>query len=440
MQIRFNKSSGNVLFGTIFITGIICMYLGGYLTLVRNEHKLTNRSQTWNMAIPVAEAGVEEAMTHLQSTFPVIKAGNGWNYNAGGNLEKLRVLNTNEYFYTVIQENGGKPIITSTGYARPPVEANFISRTIEVTTTYTSYKFNGMVVRETATLGGNTITLDSFDSSTNAYSTNGVYDSRKRRDNAILATLSTNSAAIKLINADVWGKVASANSTGTNKSIVFSPNASVGDLAWHAAGKTGLQTNHYDYNVNITVESVVSPITSAIPPPAGPTNSGYAYALATGDYRFDSTLKPFQGAIHVTGNARLLVNANVDLSMLRIDPGASLEMYVAGGSADLGGNMVNINGQASNFKYFGLPGNTNISAGGGDSFTAIIYAPDAALKLNGNGGTYAFSGASLTKSVHFGGSYDFHYDESAKNETKKGYVITAWNEISNPAVAKVANR
>jgi hypothetical protein len=432
MQIHFQKSSGNVLFGTLFITGIICLYLGGYLSLVRNEDKMTKRSQTWNEALPIAEAGIEEAMTHLQTTFPNIKPGNGWSAS-GTSLVKKRFFN-DDYFITIISNNAvGDPIIISTGSVREPIGTNFISRTVKVTTLTTTYTIPGMVVRETANLTGTKIALDSFDSSNSTNSTNGRYDVTKRRDKALLATLSTNAASIDMGNADVWGKLASAHGATITKPIT-GPNSVVGSTKWHNDGNKGIEAGAYTDDVNMTVDSVTAPFTSALPPPAGVKDKrlGFDWELTggsnvTNDYRFDGAT--FGGSVHVTGNVRLLVNGNVALSTLQIESGSSLEMYVAGASADLGGNLVNIDGFASNFKYFGLPTNTKLIAGGKDAFTAMIYAPDADLTLNGNGGTTDFSGASITKSVRFLGNYNFHFDESTKNKTKKGYVIVTWDEI-----------
>src|SRR5690606_25285186 len=98
MKINRNRTEGNVLFGTLFTTGIICLYMGSYLTLVRSENNVTKRSQTWNMAIPVAEAGIEEALTYLQTSFPDLKTTGKWTPMGNGALYKTNALSADEYY------------------------------------------------------------------------------------------------------------------------------------------------------------------------------------------------------------------------------------------------------------------------------------------------------------------------------------------------------
>src|SRR5688572_29059746 len=99
MKINLKKTQGGVLFATLFTTGIICLYLGSYLALVSSESRVTTRSQTWNMAMPVAEAGVEEAMSHLKATYPNLTDNNGWSYRNGTTyLIKTQQLSLDEKY------------------------------------------------------------------------------------------------------------------------------------------------------------------------------------------------------------------------------------------------------------------------------------------------------------------------------------------------------
>ncbi|MEO7300643.1 MAG: hypothetical protein ABI042_18930, partial [Verrucomicrobiota bacterium] len=61
----FNQNRGSVLVVTLVITGILGFTLASYLTLVGTQSRSVSRSQTWNYSIPVAEAGIEEAIVHL---------------------------------------------------------------------------------------------------------------------------------------------------------------------------------------------------------------------------------------------------------------------------------------------------------------------------------------------------------------------------------------
>ncbi len=428
MKISFKKTRGNVLFATLFITGLISVGLGSYLNMVRSENQFTEHSQTWNLAVPVAEAGIEEALAQLQATFSDLQSNNGWT-RKGNVLMKERKLNDNEKYIVCIDANGAAPIIVSEGFTRAPRQKDFVSRTIRVNTKIDGYPLAGMgsIALTTISMNGST-EFDSFDSTTNTASTNGKYVSAKRGAEGYLATLSSGDN-IQLGNGDVWGKIASAPG-GTPQ---IGPNGRVGDAAWQSKGK-GIQPGAYAPDMNFTVEPVTAPFTSGLPP-AG--TSGSAQVLGTGDYAAEN----LSGTLLVTGKARLLVTKSFNLSKLvisNITGTASLELYVAAPSVNLSGNgQLNVNGRAANFKYFGLaenkdlnwPGNKTFNAGGNGEFTAMIYAPLTDLILHGGGNGDGFSGASLTKSMTIKGNYGVHYDKSLANEMNKGYIAISWDEM-----------
>jgi hypothetical protein len=65
--------------GTI---AVVAMILGSYLTLVEGQSDSVYRSQCYNAAIPVAEAGLEEGLTLLNKYYPnVMSSGGSWTNN-----------------------------------------------------------------------------------------------------------------------------------------------------------------------------------------------------------------------------------------------------------------------------------------------------------------------------------------------------------------------
>lgn len=119
-------------------------------------------------------------------------------------------------------------------------------------------------------------------------------------------------------------------------------------------------------------------------------------------------------------------------SKITINTNASLNMYVQGDTGKIGGQGVfNDSGNATNFYYWGLSSNTSLSFSGNAAFTGVIYAPNAALQLNGGGNNiYDFVGASITDSVKMNGHFNFHYDEDLRNNgPRSGFVISDWEEI-----------
>src|SRR5258707_1101486 len=66
MKITSGKSEeGSMLAIAIITCAILGTMLGSYLVLINSRNQAAMRAMGWNAAIPVLEAGIEEALTHL---------------------------------------------------------------------------------------------------------------------------------------------------------------------------------------------------------------------------------------------------------------------------------------------------------------------------------------------------------------------------------------
>src|SRR6267154_4351340 len=148
MEIPNSKTkfdSGSVLVAAVVMSAVIALVLGSYLTVLASRNRITMRSQSWNEAVPVVEAGLEEAFTHLQSDGSGSLAANGWSavmINSSLVYQKTRHFTNTGFFndksyYVVTLSNAttGSPVIYSQGYVPAPLETNYISRLVQVTTT-----------------------------------------------------------------------------------------------------------------------------------------------------------------------------------------------------------------------------------------------------------------------------------------------------------------
>src|SRR5882724_9613978 len=72
---------GSALLATLCAASVICLALASYLSLVLAQQTSVARSQAWNAALGMAEAGVEEGLAQLNgnSTF----SANGWGGSGG---------------------------------------------------------------------------------------------------------------------------------------------------------------------------------------------------------------------------------------------------------------------------------------------------------------------------------------------------------------------
>lgn len=430
MKFALERRRGSVLTLILVVIILIGVTLGSYLKLVSNQNQSIVRSQQWNAAIPLAEAGIEEAMAHLNKNI-TNRATDGWKID-GTNVVKERMLGLDKYVVAITKDLD-PPVVVSEGHVWIPTKEKFVEppRRIRVTTTNDGLFSKAMVAKGTIDLSGNNVTSDSFDSSDPKYSTGGQYDSTKSKDNGDIATNSSLENSLDVGNADIWGKV----STGPGGTIDIGPNGAVGDKAWHALGKNGIKSGWSSDDMNVQFPDVKLPFTSGFAPGSGTVNgTNYAYTIGNGNYVLDALSMSGQDAMIVTGNAMLLVKGDVDLtgkSFIYIAPGASLQLFVGGSSAKFGGNgIANPGGKAQNFGLWGLPSNKSVSMHGNAAFTGTIYAPQADLTLGGGGkDKYDFVGSSVTGTVKMNGHFSFHYDEAlGKFGPRRGYTITSWAE------------
>jgi hypothetical protein len=432
MKIRTRKEAGGILVVALVLSAIMGAALASYMGVVRSQHRSVARSTAWNTAIPIAEAGVEEALSHIN--FNTNRATAGWALVGGTNYFKSRTIAGARYEVTV-STNFLRPVITAKAFVSIPSSTNMLKRGIRVACTNRNTGIKGMLAKGKMYFGGDVI-ADSFDSTDPAASTGGAYDPAKKSDEAYIGTNGKGGAIIEANGSvQLFGSVA----TGPTGTVVASGGAKVGDAAWQASGSTGIQSGHSEDDMNVFFPDVEKPFTSgyAIPLPliylVGGTN--YSYALGSGTYQMTalSMSSPGQRMI-VTGHAILYVTGDINMSAhgyIYIAPGASLNLYVGGNTSISGNGVVNPSGLAKSFQYFGLPTNKTISITGNGTFVGVIYAPHADLTMSGGGsGVINFVGASTTSTVSMTGSYNFHYDESLANTTDALFVASSWDEMA----------
>ena len=440
MKIQENTQSGNALIVVLLVTSLIGFTLASYLGLVASQNASIMRSLAWNTAVPVAEAGIEEAMAHINKNL-TNRTADGWTL-VGTNVMKERTIGDSKY-RAYVAANMDPPAITSEGWVLNPKTGEYLPqpRALRVFTTNDALFAKGMVAKGVIDLNGTGITTDSYDPDDPALSTAGRYDATKRSDKGDIATNSGVLDTLNVWNAEIYGKA----STGPGGNIKLN-NGTVGSKAYHASGKTGIEPGWSSDDMNVQFPDVTAPfpITAPVPglngafidpSPSGPIS--YDNWIGAGDYKSTAGLSLKNKKLVVIGHARLYVTGG-DIEIgggsgsITIKTNASLQIYMNGASTKIAGNGVaNQTGRASAFAYWGMPNNTQITFQGNAAFIGTIYAPNADFKLGGGGSSGDdFMGASITKSVTMGGHFKFHYDESlGKIGPRRGYTIVSWNEL-----------
>src|SRR6266536_2029405 len=81
-----SQQQGTILIVTLFIAFLFGMFLFSYLNSAQEQKGLVARSQGWNSALTLAEAGVEEALAQLNPGAPqpvIDRTANGWGAASG---------------------------------------------------------------------------------------------------------------------------------------------------------------------------------------------------------------------------------------------------------------------------------------------------------------------------------------------------------------------
>jgi hypothetical protein len=339
------------------------------------------------------------------------------------------------------------PYVKSTGYVVLPgalaASNTTLARSIEVQVK-TSAMFNvAMAALGSIDLKGNNIATDSYDSTTNLYSTNSKYDPAKRKAGGDVVTNNTiTNSTFTIGNANIAGHV----TTGPNGSYSIGANGSVGDLAWVGVPTPGVKPGWGANDLNVVFKDVVMPATTWLPTGiAGSGMGGSGLPIVGGVAKAYNHVFLIAGDYTVTDNGSIYVATNISVRLKvttsSFSPSAiyvagtgatagKLAAYLTGTSATLGTEHMTQSGVAVNMAFFGMPSVTDLAYKGNGDFTGVMYMPSADFHLAGGGsGTIDFIGASVTKTIQMNGHYNFHYDESLKKAPfNNGYVVAYWKE------------
>jgi len=296
-----NNERANVLLVVIGVTLVAGITLASFLKLVAGQNTSVARSQAWNASIPVVEAGIEEAMTHLNDncTYTDISHPNtnswaidGWTTTDVG-VKKKTYLPGNSYYeveiITAFPYSSFQPAIVSEGHMASPFSAQIVApnpflaqigttvtpttrmlstnvaRKVRITAGQRGLFAKGLVAKYNIDLNGNNIATDSFDSADPAYSTGGQYDVSKHKSHGDVATDSGLINSLSVGNANIAGSV----STGHGGSVSIGANGTVGDLAW-VSSHNGIQPGHSTDDMNVYFPDVKPPFTGGYSSPEGP--------------------------------------------------------------------------------------------------------------------------------------------------------------------------
>lgn len=468
MKFQTNHSPvtrGSVLMVSLLTTFIIGLTLASYLLLVQTESRSVARSQNWNDIMVVTEAGVEDALQLINKyvgipdmlpAWPTTAAADGWT-QIGNVFYVRRYLDAaqNIYYDAYVTNFTNGPAIYCVGHVPAPglyseaTPQGFLAaagvtlyadtgirRRVFVQTAKDPLFSVAMAALGRIDMKGNNVATDSYDSSSDKYSTNGRYDPTKRKDGGDVVTNgSITNSGIFVGNANVMGHV----KTGPDGILAIGAQGSVGSVAWVEGGNTGIQPGWAANDFNVKFDDVKLPNITWLAAPSGGTVDGKNYDYVFTSDKSGNYLIPKSGSIYVATNATVALNVTASSfspsSIYIAGDGSSsgkLAVYMQGQSLDLSGNDLVEGGNPARLAFYGLPTCTSISFNGNGAFAGVIYAPEADYTLTGSGSSTAvdITGATVTRTVTLNGHFNFHYDENLRNVgPSRGYIPSHWAEV-----------
>ncbi|HEV2207434.1 MAG TPA: hypothetical protein VG167_01580 [Verrucomicrobiae bacterium] len=299
--IRKPKELASALLTTLVICSILSMFVMYYLSLIDQQSYLSARSQVWNMAISISEAGIEDGLEEINSNpnYPNL-SGDGWAYDGScyyrsntfpdGNSYQASIYTTNLMNPTVVCRSY---VITIPRYARNFSSSFFaavgvngttastpVSRAVQVTCAKANLFTAALAVKTSIDLKGNGVYTDSFDSTMPGVKSDshGKYNSSIYSGNH--GDIGTNggitNGTVSVGNANIYGVV----HTGPNCPVTIGSQGGVGP---HGAQATtvasAISAGYIKPDANFTFPDTTYPNTASYLPPLGP-----GYVLIVSNY------------------------------------------------------------------------------------------------------------------------------------------------------------
>ncbi len=426
---KLREKEGSILIVAVMFATIAAVSIGSFIRIAGTEMRMANSNLYGVASLNLAEAGVEEALYAINRADNGAWATQGWTSSFSGNRRE-NVFNgyelgsgaTGEVHVVVNNANSDDPTVVAEGRVmyRGDLTA---TRQLEIRLRKRTFFASGMTSREEIVFSGGQVSVASYLSSDPDA---GI------RDNGSVASNSVKEDSITIGNADIWGYVATR---GTDPVI---RNGTV----------RGEDTPD---GVSVDPDRISMDFSSSFPTvsnPDGLTAVPYTGELLLGDPLFDTPIAYQADDISFSGQEELVVRGDVILivhndfrltggAKITVSEGASLQMYVGGDVHIRGNGMVNATGLPENLQVYGTSTDheQDFSMGGGPSWHAAVYAPNAILSMNGGGNSGEFRGSVVGKRITMNGNSTFLYDEDLAGVAAPdgNFGMARWHELRGNA-------
>lgn len=448
-----HSTRGSVLITAMIFTLAIGISLVTFLKLGQNALQISNRAFHANAAMNLAESGLEQAMWSVgKAVDGEASAWTGWTTSGGNAWRKFTGFNydanTTGYVRVYVQNYAlsSAPTVIARSTITP-ANGPSIEKWIVVSLVQRTKFANGLVAKDTLTFSGGNAVVDSYDSRLGAYNANlgGGNFNKYSRGSAGSASVSVNS--FTLSNSKIYGNVAIGSADLSGLSV--GPNGLVGDFG---AANGSVDTNRVQTDFTTNFDDAVAPTT------VGYTIGGIGSTTlpglgdlpaADGKFYYNSS------GISISGNASKKLNilagtevviritaasgsTGIDVkgqASINVLAGASLDIYTNSNVAIGGRGIANSNDPSSfnliSTRAAGAGGSQSITVAGNGQLSAVVYAPNADVSMNGGGASGHIQGSVIADTISVTGGSEFHYDEALSDQTGGNpFGVGEWSELS----------
>ena len=429
---------GAVLIVALLITALIAVALGSYLTLNLSTARLARQSYQQGTSFHLAEAGAEEAVWSFnQANARNAAAWAGWStenatawrkfagFDFGGNtMGSIKV-----YVNNTSPAGAEKPTVVAMAVVESPGTPP-TTRMVSVTLSRRSYFANGIVAKNTLRFSGLNTSVDSWNSDpdNDAATAPVPYSEAVRRDNGGIATLAVESSSMLVNQAHIWGYVAT---DGPEPEVGVQGSIRGADTA------EGVRIDPARVSTDFVADLplVTAPVDGTLLEKVGDTLGTEGVASK---WRVPSITLTGNKTLTIFGYVTLILTASTGSSLdvtgnasVIIPDGSSLVVYVEGDAKIAGNGLANANRRPVSCQFWGTStslAGQSIQIAGNGALKSVIYAPNADVKINGNG---EVMGAVVARDLTFTGNAAFHYDESLANfGDNTPFGINRWRELT----------
>lgn len=438
---RRNRAS--VLIVALVVAALIAVGLASMLNLNLTSSRLAKRTLHSFAGLNLVEAGVEEGAWSInRAAGGDTAAWTGWTQSSGAAWRKFSdfdladgsAASVKVYVNRFDPPVGAQPKIVALAAIARTGETP-VTKMLEVTLRRRSFFANGIVAKDSLVFSGTNPSVDSWNSDPdNNPATPAVdYSAAVRVDHGSVASGSGAVDALKINHAQIWGYASTGGAapkvlTGTIRGSTTPVGVTV--------DPTRVAT---DFNADFP--AITTPTGGTlIPMISGTTSLGTAGTATT--WRCPAIILAGTDTLTIQGDVTLVITAPsgsdgvkiAGLAEIVIPNGSSLSLYTESNVRIAGNGVTNGNVQASSFAIWGTntsPSGQDFDIVGNGTLRSVVYAPNAAVSVNGNGDVM---GSIVGRDITFTGNAAFHYDEAlAETGATAPFGIAKWRELTNAA-------